>query len=167
MEIQANMSDTTKQGDPVPTLYEWAGGMSAIQRLMECFYKKVAGDGLLAEVFAHMGADHPNHVAHFVAEVLGGPPEYSARRGGHPHMISRHLDRHLTQDQRAQWVRLLLESADEVGLPVDPEFRSALVAYLEWGSRLAVINSKPGVTVNPNAPMPHWGWGVPGGPYRP
>ena len=57
-------------------------------------------------------------------------------------------------------------SADAVGLPDDPEFRSALVAYLEWGTRLAVINSQPGAEVVADAPMPKWGWGVPGGPYR-
>ena len=57
-------------------------------------------------------------------------------------------------------------SAIEKLMPDDPEFRSALVAYLEWGSRLAVLNSQPGATVDPKAPMPQWGWGVPGGPYR-
>jgi hemoglobin len=62
---------------------------------------------------------------------------------------------------------LLLESADAVGLPNDPEFRSALVSYIEWGSRLAVINSQPGETVTSNAPLPRWGWGVVGGPYQP
>ncbi len=133
---------------PPPTLYEWIGGMPAIERLMDSFYRKVRQDG------------------HFVAEVLGGPTLYTKERGGHPHMIARHLDRHLTQPQRAQWVRLLLEAADETAIPDDPEFRSALVAYLEWGSRLAVVNSQPGATVDPNAPMPQWGWGVPGGPYR-
>lgn len=45
--------------------------------------------------------------------------------------------------------------------------RPAFVAYLEWGSRLAVINSQPGAQVDPRAAMPKWGWGVPGGPYRP
>lgn len=30
---------------------------------------------------------------------------------------------------------------DEIGLANDPEFRFALVAYLEWGSLIAVINS--------------------------
>ncbi len=151
---------------PPPTLYEWAGGMPAIERLMDSFYRKVRQDAVLGPLFAHMSEDHPRHVAHFIAEVLGGPPRYTKERGGHPHMISRHLDRHLTQPQRAQWVRLLLETADELAVPDDPEFRSALVAYLEWGSRLAVLNSQPGATVDPNAPMPQWGWGVPGGPYR-
>jgi hemoglobin len=58
-----------------------------------------------------------------------------------------------------------LRTADDIGLPSDPEFRSALVAYLEWGSRVAVINSQDGAAVDPSAPMPKWGWGVPGGPY--
>jgi hemoglobin len=81
-------------------------------------------------------------------------------------MISQHLNRHLTQEQRRRWLELLLASADATGLPDDPEFRSALVAYLEWGSRLAVLNSQPGVEAELEAPMPKWDWGVPGGPYR-
>jgi hemoglobin len=43
-----------------------------------------------------------------------------------------------------RWVALLLEAADEVGLQDDAEFRASFVGYLEWGSRLAVINSQDG-----------------------
>jgi hemoglobin len=60
---------------------------------------------------------------------------------------------------------LLLDTADELKMADDPEFRSAMVGYLEWGSRLAVINSQPGASVDAHAPMPKWGWGVVGGPY--
>ena len=77
------------------------------------------------------------------------------------------LERHLTQAQRERWMSLLLSTAGEVGLPDDPEFRSALVAYLEWGSRLAVINSQPGAAAEAALPVPCWNWGVPGAPYRP
>jgi hemoglobin len=150
----------------VPTLFEWAGGMSALEKLTTHFYERVRSDAVLAPVFAEMPSDHPQHVAMFIAEVFGGPASYSAERGGHPHMIAEHLGRHLTQEQRRRWLELLLASADAVGIPDDPEFRSALVAYLEWGSRLAVLNSQPGAAVDPSAPMPKWGWGVPGGPYR-
>jgi hemoglobin len=80
-------------------------------------------------------------------------------------MIQQHLNRHLNQDQRRRWVSLLLESADELAMPDDPEFRSALVGYLEWGSRLAVINSKPGAIADQHSPMPKWGWGEVKGPY--
>lgn len=149
----------------IPTLYEWLGGMDALARLTTRFYEHVKADALLGPVFAHMGDDHPSHVAVFLAEVLGGPHTYSAGHGGHPHMIQRHLNRHLTQAQRRRWVGLLLETADELGMPDDPEFRSALVGYLEWGSRLAVINSQPGASVDQDAPMPTWGWGEVKGPY--
>jgi hemoglobin len=151
-----------------PTLYAWAGGMRAFERLTELFYReKVPADPLLRPLFEHMSPDHPKRVAHFLAEVLGGPAEYSAERGGHSTMVSNHLGRALTQEQRAQWVRLICEAADEVGLPQDPEFRSAFVAYLEWGSRLAVLNSQDGVAPpDPATPMPYWGWGEVGGPYR-
>jgi hemoglobin len=149
----------------VPTLYEWLGGSEALNRLTSRFYEHVAQDALLAPVFAHMGADHPAHVAAFLGEVLGGPAAYAAEHGGHPHMIRQHLERHLTQAMRRQWVQLLLATADELQLPDDPEFRSALVGYLEWGSRLAVINSQPGAAVTEDAPMPKWGWGEVKGPY--
>jgi hemoglobin len=33
-----------------------------------------------------------------------------------------------------------MESADEIGLPDDPEYRSTFIAYIEWGTRVAVLN---------------------------
>jgi hemoglobin len=152
----------------VPTLYEWLGGAEPLNRLIDRFYQKVPADPILAPVFAHMSPEHFRHVAQFIGEVLGGPADYSTLHGGHAEMIRHHLNRHITDQQRQRWMALLLETADELQLPADPEFRSALVAYLEWGSRLAVINSTlPAGTTIDEAPMPAWGWGVPGGPYQP
>jgi hemoglobin len=139
--------------------------MPALERLMETFYRRVPADPLLAPVFAEMSPDHVKHVAAFVAEVLGGPKAYSADLGGHANMIRRHVGRALTEAQRKRWMLLLLECADELGVPDDPEFRSAFVAYLEWGTRLAVINSQAGADVTTDAPMPSWGWGEVNGPY--
>src|SRR3954462_3692129 len=124
---------------PTPTLYDWLGGQAALDRLTTRFYDRVKDDARLAPVFAHMSADHPHHVALFLAEVLGGPPAYSDQHGGHAHMVSRHLSRHLSQEPPRAWVALLLHPADELGIPDDPEFRSAIVGYLEWGSRPGVI----------------------------
>jgi hemoglobin len=149
----------------VPTLFEWMGGMPGIERLFEVFYSRVPRDPLLAPVFAEITPEHAKHVAAFVAEVLGGPRTYSEGLGGHPHMIRRHAGRALTEPQRKRWMQLLLECADETGVPADPEFRSALVSYLEWGTRLAVINSRPGAAAGEDAPMPRWGWGEVKGPY--
>ena len=151
----------------VPTLYEWAGGKEVFENLTKRFYEKVLQDNLLKEVFENMSPGHSRHVAHFIAEVFGGPKLYSENdRGSHAVMIKHHLGKMLTEEKRKRWMELLLETADEVGLANDPEFRSALVGYLEWGSRVAVINSN--ATDNPvkeNEPMPRWGWGETGGPY--
>lgn len=152
---------------PVPTLFDWAGGAAAITRLMTIFYARVPQDPILGPVFARMSKEHAAHVALFVGEVLGGPVTYSEQLGGHSAMIRHHLGKALTETQRSRWAAMMAECADEAGLPADPEFRSALVAYIEWGTRLAVINSQPGATVDEHAPMPKWGWGVPGGPYIP
>src|SRR5262249_12216803 len=148
--------------EAVPTLFEWMGGMPMIERIFETFYRRVPQDPLLAPLFAELKPDHARHVAVFVAQVLGGPQSYP---GGHPAMGRRHLGRKLTEAQRSRWMQLLLQCADDVGCPSDPEFRSALTAYLEWGSRLAVINSQPDATVDDASPMPHWGWGEVKGPY--
>ena len=150
---------------PVPSLYDWLGGIDALNKLTVRFYDRVHDNATLKPIFAHMNGEHPQHVAAFLAEVLGGPANYSAQHGGHPHMIRQHLNKHLTQAQRREWVALLLDTADELKMPDDPEFRSALVGYLEWGSRLAVINSQDGATVDQDAPMPKWGWGEVKGPY--
>lgn len=152
---------------PVPSLYEWMGGQPALERLFQTFYARVPAEPLLREIFAGMDPRHAQHVAAFVGEVLGGPPAYSEGHGGHPHMIRKHLGRALGEPQRRRWIELLLDCADEVGAPSDPEFRSAFVAYLEWGSRLAVINSQPGAQADEHQPMPRWGWGEVKGPYQP
>lgn len=152
----------------IPTLYEWAGGVESLEKLMKVFYEKVLKDELLFPVFKNMSGDHSKHVAHFIAEVFGGPPLYtSGDKGSHATMVAHHLGKMLDEPKRKRWMQLLLETADETGLANDPEFRSALVAYLEWGSRIAVINSNTNENpINEKEPMPGWGWGETGGPYR-
>jgi hypothetical protein len=61
-------------------------------------------------------------------------------------------------------VALLTQSAQDAGLPADPEFRSAFGAYIEWGSRLALENSQPGAQPPEHMPMPHWDWNTAAGP---
>jgi hemoglobin len=145
--------------ETIPTLFEWAGGEPALLRLTRVFYDRVRADPILAPVFAEMPPDHPQHVATWLGEVFGGPPRYTDEHGGYPHMLAKHRNRALTEEQRLRWVQLICAAADEAELPADPEFRSAFVAYIEWGTRLALANSQPGATPPPQAPVPRWGWG--------
>lgn len=151
----------------LPSVYEWAGGAEAFERLTELFYRRhVREDEILGPLFARMPSDHPHHVALWLAEVFGGPPRYSGEHGGYAHMVAKHIGLALTEQQRARWVQLLGLAADEAGLPADPEFRSAFMAYVEWGTRVALQNSAPGADPPREAPMPHWGWGE-APPYQP
>jgi truncated hemoglobin YjbI len=156
----------TVADDTTPTLYEWAGGTDAFERLAEAFYRRVRADDVLGPVFAHMPPDHPHNVATWLAEVFGGPPAYTDDHGGYPHMLAKHRDLEITEEQRFRWVMLIAEAADDAALPADPEFRSAFLAYVEWGTRLALANSQAGAAPPARAPVPHWGWGE-APPYRP
>ncbi|MFI8825002.1 group II truncated hemoglobin [Streptomyces sp. NPDC053431] len=150
--------------DQTPTLYEWVGGAEALERLTEEFYRRVRKDEILAPLFRAMDDDHPQHVATFLGEVLGGPERYTEHHGGYPHMVSRHRGRGIRPEQRARWVELMLEAMDVVGLPQDAEFRSAFVGYIEFGSRRAMANSQPDAGPSSRTTIKKWGWGeaVPG-----
>ncbi len=147
-------------GQGPPTLYDWAGGEEALTALTEEFYRQVLKDDLLEPLFRGMSPDHPRRVAHWLGEVFGGPRTYSEERGGYRTMLGMHLGKAITERQRRRWVSLLLDAADDVGLPADPEFRAAFTGYLEWGTRIALANSQPDARPFTNAPVPHWGWGV-------
>ena len=142
-----------------PTLFEWAGGFPALTRMTRVFYSKyVPDDPLIGPLFASMLPDHPERVAAWLGEVFGGPKRYTEQYGGYTRMVHQHLGKALTEAQRSRWVALMGRAADEAGLPQDPEWRAAFVAYLEWGSRLALENSQPGATPPPNMPVPRWWW---------
>jgi hemoglobin len=102
---------------------------------------------------------HRHHVTAWWSEVFGGPATYTDELGGYPAMLDHHRNLAITSDQRFRFVSLMSLAADDAGLPDDPEFRSALLAYLEWGTRLTLHNSQPGAAVIEKAPVPRWGWG--------
>jgi hemoglobin len=142
------------------SLYDWAGGQEAFERMINAFYDRVEADELLSPLFpGGVGDEHREHVVAWWCEVFGGPPRYSEELGGYEQMMRKHQDLAITPAQRFRFASLMSLAADDAKLPDDPEFRSALVAYLEWGTRLAQQNSQPGAAVVEHAPVPRWGWG--------
>ena len=153
--------------EPVPTIYEWAGGTEAFGRWLNAFYDLVEEDDRLAPLFGgRVSEEHRRHVTLWWCEVMGGPARYTEGHGGYEHMLAKHRGLAITAEQRLRFVTLLSRAADLAELPADPEFRAALMGYAEWGTRLAVQNSQPGAEVVEHAPIPRWGWGV-APPYRP
>ncbi|MFC8131933.1 group II truncated hemoglobin [Streptomyces sp. NPDC057302] len=153
-------------GASTPTLYAWAGGEESFERLTEVFYEKVLKDDLLAPLFEGLPVEHARHVAQWLGEVFGGPAAYSQEHGGHSQMVGKHLGKGITEPQRRRWVNLMQDAADDAGLPTDAEFRSAFLAYVEWGTRLAVYFSGPDASRPTDQPVPLWNWGA-APPYQP
>lgn len=150
-----------------PSLYDWAGQRPAIAALIDRFYDRVERDDLISPLFpGGVSAAHRDHVTTWWCEVFGGPADYTAQLGGYPAMLEHHRNLKITAEQRFRFVSLMSLAADDAGLPDDPEFRAALLGYLEWGTRLAMHNSQPGAPVVEQAPVPRWGWGV-APPYQP
>ena len=148
-----------------PTLYEWAGGQPAFDRMINAFYDRVEADDLLSPFFpGGVHEDHRRHVATWWGEVFGGPAAYTEQLGGYERMLHKHVGLGITDEQRFRFASLMSLAADDAGMPADPEFRSALVAYLEWGTRLALGNSQPGATVIEHARIPGGAGRAP--PYR-
>jgi len=150
-----------------PTIYQWAGGHAAFERWLNAFYDLVEKDALIAPLFGGtVSEEHRRHVTLWWCEVMGGPARYTEHHGGYEHMLAMHRDLAITDEMRLRFVTLLSRAADEARLPADPEFRAAIMGYAEWGTRLAMHNSRPGAEVAEHAPVPHWGWGV-APPYQP
>ena len=141
--------------DVVPTLYEWAGGSEAFDRLTEVFYRRhVPSDEIVGPVFAKMRADHPHHVALWLGEVFGGPADYSYHHGGYSHMVAKHIGLALTEPQRARWVQLIGLAADDAGsLPILSSAQpSSPISSGAHGSRSQTLSRTP--TRHPRPPCP-------------
>jgi hemoglobin len=153
--------------DEEPTLYDWAGGQEALRSLIDCFYDRVEADDQLSRFFpGGVTEEHRAHVTDWWAEVFGGPDTYTRDRGGYENMLAHHRGLGITAEQRHRFASTMSLAADDAGLPDDPEFRAALVGYVEWGTRLALQNSQSDADVVEHAPVPRWGWGV-APPYQP
>jgi hemoglobin len=141
------------------TIFEYAGGAPAWQRLAEAQYRRCLTDPVLIELFGTEGRPgHADHLAAWLGEVFGGPDRYTRELGGHGALLRHHANLAITQPQRERFIESFLAAADEVGLPDDDRFRGRFRAYLDWGTAIAVAVSQPGADTSSDQPVPHWGW---------
>ena len=145
------------------SIYDFAGGSDAFQRLTERFYDKVTRDPLVSPLFEHFTDEHIGNVAIWLGEVFGGPAGYSEHHGGHRGVLRKHGGLDISEEQRARWKQLMLEAAGEV-LPPEPKLQARFADYIEWGTRIARQASQPGFVVGRGGDVPRWDWGPEGPP---
>ena len=120
------------------TIYEAAGGMEVFVRLAEATHQRCLADPLLNHPFSHADnqPDHTERLAAYWAEALGGPSTYTTAMGGSESHVQRlHAgegDYAVTASPR--FVRCVVESFDEAGVPDDPQVRRAITDYVTWAA---------------------------------
>jgi CDGSH-type Zn-finger protein/truncated hemoglobin YjbI len=143
-----------------PSLFEWAGGLPALTRVVRRFLEKhVPEDEPLGPLFADMAPDLPHRAAAWLGEAFGGPPAEDAVS-----LAPSLAGVAMTEEQRQRAVALFERSADEAGLPADAEFRAAFVSYLEWASRAVLEATQPGADTSALRSVHTWGWTAAGRP---
>jgi hemoglobin len=146
-----------------PTLYEYAGGDVAFLALATAHHARCLADPELNHPFSHSDL-HPAHVerlAAYWAEVLGGPPRYSALPADQTSLLLLHAGNGDMTDLGRRFVECFVGAADDAGLPQDPEFRAALRSYMEWAVA-DVLAHENRDAVPEGIPVPRWSWDGPG-----
>jgi truncated hemoglobin YjbI len=150
---------------PDVTLFEYAGGAPAMQRLAAAHYARCTRDPVLVEIFgAEPRPEHVGHLADWLGEVLGGPKLYTEEHGGHGALLRHHAGLGIAPRHARAFVDAFAAAADEAGLPADPRFRARLIDYVEWGAAIAEAVSQPGADTTSDEPVPVWDWGEAGPP---
>jgi hemoglobin len=143
----------------MPSLYEHAGGEEGLHKLEDTFYSSVLADPLLSPLFGKGQPQHVDHLTAFTAESFGGPDRFS-RELGFAHLIDVHRGLHITEEQRQRFVELYVTALDVAAMPSDPDFRQAVREHVEFGSQVAMQNSRAesDSELHPLREVPRWTW---------
>src|SRR4051812_15173706 len=143
-----------------PSLFEYAGGESAMAALADAHNVRCLADPELNHPFSHADGnpEHLQRLAAYWGEVLGGPPTYSQRYDDQAFVMSMHSGNGDMSDLGRRFVDCFVAAADDAGLPDDPDFRGALRAYMEWAVDDVLAYSAEDAVVPDGVPMPRWSW---------
>ncbi len=120
------------------SFYEEVGGHDTFVRLVDAFYRGVAGDEVLAPMYPEEDLrPAAERLTLFLEQYWGGPTTYSERRG-HPRLRMRHMPFHVNPDARDRWLAHMRSAVDELKLP--PLHEATLWDYLQRAA-FAMVNT--------------------------
>jgi hemoglobin len=110
------------------SFYDEIGGHDTFDRLVADFYRGVAEDPDLRDLYPERDlGPAETRLRMFLEQYWGGPRTYSEQRG-HPRLRMRHQPFTVTPEQRDRWLRHMLAALDR--LELDHEHDAALRDYL-------------------------------------
>ena len=122
-------------------MYDAVGGQAFFDKLVERFYAGVADDPVLRAMYPENLGPSRDHLAGFLAQYWGGPPNYSAERG-HPRLRMRHAPFVIGVVERDAWMNHMRTAIDGAEMPDD--VRAAMLDYFE-SAATHLINKQPPV----------------------
>lgn len=124
--------------DAAPTFYEQVGGHDTFRRLVDVFYREVAEDTELRDMYPEEDlGPAADRLRLFLEQYWGGPTTYGDTRG-HPRLRLRHQPFRITPDARDRWLRAMRVAVDEAEL--SPLHEATLWDYLERAA-FAMVNT--------------------------
>ncbi|MBF4568948.1 globin [Plantibacter sp. VKM Ac-2880] len=128
----------TDQQPPGMSFYEQVGGRPTFQRLVDEFYRGVAGDPVLKPMYPEEDlGPAADRLMLFLEQYWGGPGTYSAERG-HPRLRLRHQPFQVNPDARDRWLLHMRSAVDSLDLA--PVHEATLWDYLERAAH-AMVNT--------------------------
>jgi hemoglobin len=125
------------------SIYEFVGGATTFQRLVDEFYARVEQDPLLRPMFPADLEPGKRHQYLFLMQYFGGPRDYNELRG-HPRLRMRHAPFPIGQAERDAWLKHMLAAVDVVGI-AEPA-RSIMREYFT-NTATAMMNELPPLQV--------------------
>jgi hemoglobin len=110
------------------TIFQAAGGAQTFELLVERFYERVANDELLRPMYPESLDGPRRHLALFLIQYFGGPPNYSLERG-HPRLRMRHFPFAIDQAARDRWIEHMTAAVESIQL--EEPVRQELLRYFE------------------------------------
>ena len=103
------------------TYYERVGGEPTFRKLISEFYKGVATDPPLRDLYPEEDlGPAEERLRMFMEQYWGGPKTYQEQRG-HPRLRMRHMHYAVTPAQRDRWLHHMLAALDSLQLPADDD----------------------------------------------
>ena len=120
------------------SFYAVIGGHDTFVRLVDEFYRGVAGDPALRAMYPEDDlGPAAERLTLFLEQYWGGPATYSDQRG-HPRLRARHAPYKVNPDARDRWLTHMRVAVDSLGLA--PLHQAELWDYLERAAH-SMINT--------------------------
>lgn len=140
------------------SLYAAVGGAGTFFRIARAMHEAMKEDALLGSWFRNASPTHVPHLAMWLCEVFGGPRLWTDTLEDLSPMLARHRNLDIPEEKRERFASLAREAVATC-LPPDNERAAAAIGrYFDWGTGIAVANSKPGHEPSAGDGVPTWGW---------